>query len=92
MEVEVEMESHVDLSIGFIDGRSVERGNVRDRSMVLSLRLAEMNTNMRHQPLDSKFDLFQLLKIFTLHLIYSTLLLRNSSSVSGLNIFLSHLG
>jgi len=71
--VEVEMESHLDLSIRFGGGSSVERGKGRDRGKVLSLRLPEMNTNMRQQPLDSKFDHVQLLKIFKLHVIYSSI-------------------
>lgn len=45
--MEVEMENHPDLCFGFSDGSSVERGKGRDRGKVLSLRLAEMNTNMR---------------------------------------------
>lgn len=41
----VEVEAH--LSVGF--GSSRERGKGRERGKSLSLRLAEMNTNMRRK-------------------------------------------
>lgn len=47
--MEVEVETHLDLSVGFGDGSSNERRKGRIRGKVLSLRLAKMNTNMRRE-------------------------------------------